>query len=133
MIRENREGCALLTVETDVNGDLGSTTERDAFLVGSLGSLCLFKKFLSCLGCCSRHRINLCFSSSYSFSVHLSTQQAGQQSCWLPVSVHDTVQMQTLGGGKKGGWGWGAPFCCIFHLASAPPPSIRNNTDGDKI
>ncbi len=49
--RETREGWPLLTVETKVNGDSGSTYERGSALVGSLGLSCRYKRFLSCLGC----------------------------------------------------------------------------------
>jgi hypothetical protein len=38
--RETREGWPLLTVETEVNGDLKSTNERGPSLVGSLGLSC---------------------------------------------------------------------------------------------
>ncbi len=34
---ETREGWPLLTVETEVNGDIGSTYERVPSLVGALG------------------------------------------------------------------------------------------------
>ncbi len=39
--RETRQGWPLLTVETDVNGDLKGTDERGPSLVGSLGLSCL--------------------------------------------------------------------------------------------
>ena len=44
----------MLTVETEANGDSRSTNERSPSLVGSLGSSCQYKIFLSCLGCSSR-------------------------------------------------------------------------------
>jgi hypothetical protein len=44
--RETREGWALLTVETEANGDSKSTNER--------GPSRRYKRFLSCLGCFSR-------------------------------------------------------------------------------
>ncbi len=50
-IRETREGWPLLlTVEIEANGDLWSTNERSPSLVGSMGSLCRYKRFLFCLG-----------------------------------------------------------------------------------
>jgi hypothetical protein len=50
--RETGEGW--LTVETEANGDSKSTKERGLSIVCSLGSLCQYKRFFSCLGCCSR-------------------------------------------------------------------------------
>jgi hypothetical protein len=47
-------GWPLLTVETEATGDSRSTYERGPSLIGSLGSSCLYKRFLSCLGCYSR-------------------------------------------------------------------------------
>jgi hypothetical protein len=49
--RENREGWALLTVETEVNGDSRSTSERGPVLI-SLARCAdtRYKRFLSCLG-----------------------------------------------------------------------------------
>ncbi len=44
----------VLTFETEANGDSRSTNERSPSLVGSLGSSCQYKRFLSCLGCSSR-------------------------------------------------------------------------------
>jgi hypothetical protein len=52
--RQTREEWPLLTVETEANGDLGSTNERGPSLVGSLGLSCRYKRFLSCLCCPSR-------------------------------------------------------------------------------
>jgi hypothetical protein len=43
-------GCPLSAVETETNGDSKSTNERGPSLVGSLGSSCRYKRFLSCLG-----------------------------------------------------------------------------------
>jgi hypothetical protein len=64
--RETREGWPpLLTVETEVNGDSRSTNERGPSLVGLLGSLCWYKRFCPAL-------VDICFSSPYTFSVHLS-------------------------------------------------------------
>ncbi len=52
--RETRDRWPLLTVETEVNGDSGSTYEIGPSLVGSLGLSCRFKRVLSCLGCPSQ-------------------------------------------------------------------------------
>ncbi len=52
--RETTEGWPLLTVETEVNGDSKSKNESGPFFVGSLGSSCRYKRFLSCLGCSSQ-------------------------------------------------------------------------------
>ncbi len=54
--RETREEWwPLLTVEAEVNGDSRRTNEKGpSFLVGLFGSLCRYKRILSCLGCCSR-------------------------------------------------------------------------------
>jgi hypothetical protein len=45
------ERVALLTVETEMKGDLKSSIEWDLSLVGSLGLSCRYKRFLFCLGC----------------------------------------------------------------------------------
>jgi hypothetical protein len=49
--QETRERRTLLTVtvETEANGDSKSTYARGPSFVGSLGSSCRYKKFLSCL------------------------------------------------------------------------------------
>jgi hypothetical protein len=54
LTRETREGWPLLSVETEAHGDSRSTHERGPSLVGSLGSLCRYKRFLSCIGCSNR-------------------------------------------------------------------------------
>jgi hypothetical protein len=61
--RETREGRPLLTVETEANGDSRSTYERNPSLVGSLGSLCQYKRFLFCLGFSSQSSTKYCFRS----------------------------------------------------------------------
>ncbi len=38
------------SVETEENGDLWSTNERGSSLLGLLGSLCRYMRFLFCLG-----------------------------------------------------------------------------------
>jgi hypothetical protein len=43
--REAGEGCPLLTVETDANGDSWSINERGPSLTGSFGSSCRYKRF----------------------------------------------------------------------------------------
>ncbi len=79
--RDTREGWPLLTVETEANGDSTSTYERGPFLVGSLGWLCQYKRFLSCLGCSSRPSTKYFFLIVHCFTsfFHL-VQQAGQAS-----------------------------------------------------
>jgi hypothetical protein len=71
LTRETRQGRPLFTVETEANGDSRSTYERNPSLVGSLGSLCRYKRFLSCLG----------------FSSRPSTVQNISQSCWVAYLV----------------------------------------------
>ncbi len=74
-----REGCPLLTVETEANGDLWSTNERGPSFVGSLGLLCRNKICLSYPGCFSQPS-----TKYFSFTAHYFTfcvpiaQQAGQ-------------------------------------------------------
>jgi hypothetical protein len=45
------EMVALLTVETEMKGDLKSSIEWDPSLVGSLGLSCRYKRFLFCHWC----------------------------------------------------------------------------------
>jgi hypothetical protein len=77
-----RVGWPLLTVETETNGDSKSTYERGPSLVGSLGSLCRYKRFMSCLGC-SGQPSTKCFSSPYISTLHLSPSRSklGRRSC----------------------------------------------------
>ncbi len=49
MLRETREGCPLVTFETEVNRDSKSTNERCPSLVGSLGLSCHYKRFFYAL------------------------------------------------------------------------------------
>ncbi len=65
--RYDQEGLTLPTVETR---DSKSSQERDPSLVGSLGSSCRYKRFLSCPGCCSQP--STIFSSPYAISIHVS-------------------------------------------------------------
>jgi hypothetical protein len=58
--RETSEGW-LLTVETEANGGFRSAHERGPSLGGSLGSLCKYKRVLSCLGCSSRPSTKIMF------------------------------------------------------------------------
>jgi hypothetical protein len=55
--RETGEGWPLLTVETEANGDSKSTNEGGLSLVSSADLSCQYKRFVSCLGCSSRHSI----------------------------------------------------------------------------
>jgi hypothetical protein len=59
--RDTREGWPLLTVDTEVNGDIKRTNERGPFLVGSLGLSCQYKRFSFCLGYSSRPCTKYCF------------------------------------------------------------------------
>jgi hypothetical protein len=70
-------------VETEANGDSRSTYERGPSLVGSLGSSCQCKRFLSCLGCSSQPSTKYLFSSLHTISLHLfpSPSKLGRQSC----------------------------------------------------
>ncbi len=63
--RETVEGWPLLTVETEANGDLWSKNERSPSLVGSLGSLYRYWRFLSCLGCYSQPSTKYFFLALY--------------------------------------------------------------------
>jgi hypothetical protein len=76
--RETTEVWPLLTVETEVNGDSRSTNLRGPSMVGSLGSLCRYKRFLYCLGCCifflALHYLSLLVPIAH---------QLGKQSRWL--------------------------------------------------
>ncbi len=81
--KETREGWPLLTVETEVNGDTKSTMKGVLpCMVGLLGLLCRYKRFLFCLGCSSRPNTNILFLTVNLFNSFVSTaQQAGQQPC----------------------------------------------------
>jgi hypothetical protein len=57
-----------MIAETEVKGVSKSTNERGPFLVGSLGLLCQYKRFLFCLDCSSRPRTKF-FSSPYTDSL----------------------------------------------------------------
>ncbi len=69
---ETREGWPLLTVETETNGHSRSTNERGPSLVGSLNSLCRYKRLLSSLSCSSHQsaQYKIFFSSLYTVSVY---------------------------------------------------------------
>ncbi len=72
-------GWPLLGVETEVNRDSKCTNERGPSLVGSLGLLCRYKRFLFCLGCFSRPSTKYCFPTvHYSKAFGPIVQQAGQ-------------------------------------------------------
>jgi hypothetical protein len=88
-----------LRVEIEVNGDSRSTNERGPSLVESLGSLCRYKRFLSCFGCCGRPSTKKFFRKVHYFiSFVPSPSKLGKQSCWVAcllmcVSVrHTTVK-----------------------------------------
>jgi hypothetical protein len=70
--RETREGWPLLTVETEANGDLWSKIQRSPSLVDSLGSLYLYWRFLSCLGCSGQPmQYKIFFSSPFTLNMCL--------------------------------------------------------------
>jgi hypothetical protein len=80
--RETREGRALPTVETEVNGDSKSTNERDPSLVSSL-DLSGLREILFCLGCSSRPSRRLCFPDRTPFNPLCPTYKMGMQPCWV--------------------------------------------------
>jgi hypothetical protein len=90
VFRKTRERWALLTVETEANGDSKSTNEKDPSLVGSLGSSCRYNRFLSCLGCSSRLSTKYFFSSPCTNSIHLSPSptKLDRQSCRGHLSLN---------------------------------------------
>jgi hypothetical protein len=88
--RNTRDGWPLLTVETEANGDSGSTYERGPSLVGSMGSSCQCRRFLSCLGCSSRPRTKyFCLTVHYFNTFYPFAQQAGQAvvPCRLSLNI----------------------------------------------
>jgi hypothetical protein len=78
--RLERGGPAVLTVKTEVNGDSKSTNECDPSLIGSRGLSCRYKRFLFCLGCSSRPRVQyiIFLTVLYFSSIVPIAQQAGQ-------------------------------------------------------
>ncbi len=95
-IRETREGWPLLFVETEENGGLWSRNERGPSLVGSLGSLCRYKRFLFCLGCSISSVQNIFFLAAHFFSLYVShlPSKLDRQSCRVAcliscVSAHN--------------------------------------------
>ncbi len=75
-----KEGCPGVTAETEAIGDSRSTYERGPSLVGSLGSSCRYKRFLSYLGGFSRHstKYSILLTVHYFTSFVRIVQQAGQ-------------------------------------------------------
>jgi hypothetical protein len=72
-------GWPLLTVETEENGDSKSTNERDRSLVGSLGSLCRYKRFYPALAALIATVKHICSLIVHYFnSFDPIAQQAGQ-------------------------------------------------------
>ncbi len=78
--RETREGWPLLTVETEVNGDLKRTIDRGPSLVGLLDSTCRYNRIPSCLGCSLVSPVqNIIFLIVHFFTLLIPiTQQPGQ-------------------------------------------------------
>ncbi len=103
--RETGTEWPLQTVETEANGDSRSTHEKDPSLIGSLGSSCRYKRFLSCLGCYNRpstkyfflHRTlfhfifplrpaswaGSCAGFNICFCLSPLPSKQGRQSCWV--------------------------------------------------
>ncbi len=77
--RETREGWRLQTVETQANGDPWGTYDRGPSLVGSLGSVWQYKRFLSCLSCSSRSSTKYFFLTRHSFKSFVSIAQQAWQ------------------------------------------------------
>ncbi len=79
----------MFTVEIEANGDPRSTYESSPSLVGSLSSLCWYKRFLSCLCCSSRpstifYKFSLLYTLLVQYrSLYLSSSPSklGKQSC----------------------------------------------------
>jgi hypothetical protein len=67
-----------MTVETEVKGVSQSTNERGPSLVGSLGLLCQYKRFLFCLGCSSRPRTKYFFLTHHTLFQCLCPHHPGQ-------------------------------------------------------
>ncbi len=89
--RETRDWRTLLTVETGANGDSKRTNERGPSVLGSLGSACKYKRFLSYLGCSSWPVHNIFFLTVH-YLVHFSTSPRNisesplpRNRCFLPL------------------------------------------------
>jgi hypothetical protein len=90
-------------VETEAYADSWSTYERGPSLVGSLGSSCRQKRFLSCLGCSSKPGTKYYFLTAHFFAFLVPiAQQPGQWagsragspvyvSLSLPLSPHSST------------------------------------------
>jgi hypothetical protein len=83
--RETREGWPLLTVETEVNGDLKSTNERGPFWVGSLGLLCFVgtRDFCSALAALFGPVQNIFFLTVHYFSSFFPIAQLARKAVAL--------------------------------------------------
>jgi hypothetical protein len=81
--RETREWWPLIIVKTEVNGDSKITNERGPSLVGSLGSLCQCKIFLSSLGCSSRPSTTYIFLPVNYFNSFVPVAQQARQAVVL--------------------------------------------------
>ncbi len=71
-----------LTVETETNGDSWSTYKRGPSLVGSLGLLCRYKRFLSCV---HLWKIKIKFSS---YGIRKFRRDPLQSHYWLTAYSH---------------------------------------------
>jgi hypothetical protein len=88
--RETRKGWPLQTVETDANGDSECTYDRGPALVGSLGSSCRYKRFLSWAALIGQ--LENIIPHTYSISFYLSPfpSNLGRLSCrlaWFLICV----------------------------------------------
>ncbi len=112
-----REGWPLLlTADSEANGDSRSTYERGPSLVGLLGSMCRYKRFMSCLGCSSRPSTKYFFINvRYSLHLYPSLSKLDMQSCRVTCllicvsgdSGHTPWIALGRGGGVAGGLGGG--------------------------
>ncbi len=91
--RETRDEWALLTVETEVNGDSTSTNDRGPFLVGSLGLLCRSREFSSVLAALVGPVQNIFFLTVHYFNSFVPISQQAWQTAVLgrlslSLSIH---------------------------------------------
>jgi hypothetical protein len=99
--RDFRDGWPLLTVETEVNGDLNSTNERDPSLVGFVGLFMPVQEICSALAALLGPVQNIFFLTLHYFDFYvLIAQQAGQATMLgrLPLSMCLWLLAWTSGG-----------------------------------
>jgi hypothetical protein len=129
--REAREGWPLLIVEAEANGVLRSTNERGPSLVGSFGSACRYRRFLSCLGCSGQPSTKY-FSSRYTISIYmsLSPSNLGRQSCkvaclWMCVSGHTPTHSHPLSTASQ--------LITDYHREQTHPPPLASRRQVETI